>query len=148
MKPFKLEDRTYDTLEELKRELLIETIDGCLYMMFLNQPSATKNTVNQALTRYAGRLSLFADNLYNSGETNEEAQFTKHLENLIIYLQANKINNKVDSETFKAKRKEITKKIVEEITPIVKGLERKTGTIRDSYDEKFLLDYVERLLKR
>ena len=147
MKPFKIDDREYNTLEEVKRELLVETIDGCLYMMFLHQPSATESTVNSALNGYARRLSLFADNLYHPNETSEEAQVTTHLENLINYLHGNKVN----PETFETKRREITQYIVDEIAPIARGLERKTGEeekVRDSYNEKFLRDYVERLLTK
>ena len=143
MRSFKLEDRTYSHLEEVQRQVLAETIEGCLYTMFLNQPHPSSKTIQDVLSWYQNRVSLFAESLETIGESSEEKQIAYHLKNLADYLKVT-----MQEPRQEIQRKDLTEKIVKEIATVARGLKRKKGTPKDSYDEQFLLDYSSRLLAR
>ena len=135
MKPFKFFNSTMIDLDDVKRSLLSETVNGCLYMIYSTFPFADEDSINNTLSRYTANIEQLTDSFERNAEEDEEKQMVQKLKNYLDKLSTATISG----EDALAQRDTLADEIADSVQGIAGDVE---GT---SYSRGFMQRYIPRV---
>jgi len=132
MKEFEMLGKVVKSTDDVLDRLARATLEGVLYEIYMPQPLADKDSVNNALREHRTDVSSLASLLKAHAETRQEAEIVQELEDYSANLSKTEVN---DGE-FSAQQN----KLADEIASRISGVVEKSKTCK--YDRDYFLNYV------
>ncbi len=132
MRSFNFVNSEIKDINSVKAALLASTIEICIYNLYLTQPLANAESINQALSQYARTVSSLTSRVEDNWESSDEQDLAGKLRSFKKFL----IPIRVDEPQFLEQRDAISEEIFRKVDPILKGVRH------PKYDPEFLKRYL------